>query len=302
MNFKKSLCFLVILGCAVIQAIAGIKTRDLQPGECYVIRLTNGDEFEGRIDSFISDPEEGEGLKFDTEIGIARIYFYQIAEMIQCSKYYRSGHKYFLLPTAIGIGSNHFIGIMEMFFLYSGFGITEYFSVIAGRSLLPGAFSNQQISLINIKGSLPAVSFEEIPRNLHLAFGGNLGFANNNNRFLHFYGVATALFYKSSLSLSLFYKAGSEDFYLVRYGINSIDVNYPNGSFGVAFGLDTKIPNFKGLHFIAELWNIDVQRPTHSGLFMGLRLANTSVCFDFGLGWFTQPFVLPIANFSWSPF
>jgi hypothetical protein len=298
----KPLFLLLFILVAFVQAVAGTKPKELQLGECYVIRLTNGDELEGKVDSFISDPEEGDGIKFDSEIGIAKIYFSQISEIVQCSKYYRNGYKYFLLPTAIGIGNNHFVGMLEMFFLYGGIGITDYFSVIAGRSLLPGAYSNQQLSLINIKGSLPSIDFEDIPRNLYLAFGGNLGFANNNNKFIHFYGVATALFYKTSLSLSVFYKAGSEDYYLVRYGINSVDVNYPDGSFGVAFGVDTKIPHHKGLHFIAELWNIDVQRPTHSGLFMGIRLANTSVCFDFGLGWFTQPFVVPIANFSWSPF
>ncbi len=283
-------------------SFASVKKEEFQLGECYVLRLSNGDEIEGKIESFIIDDEEGEGIKFDCELGIAKVFFNQITEAIKCSKYYRNSHKYFLLPTAIGIGKNHFVGLLEMFVLYGGFGITEYFSVIAGRSILPWLYSNQQLTLLNIKGSLPEINFEDIPRKLHLAFGGNLGFANNNNRFIHFYGVATALFYKTSISLSAFYKAGNEDFYLIRYGINSIIMNYPNGSFGVSFGLDTKIPSYKGMHLIAELWNIDVQRPTHTGLFLGLRLSNSSICSDFGLGWFTQPFILPIVNFTWSPF
>lgn len=301
MNINLSILLLYVIFYSSV-SFASVKKEKLQLGECYVLRLTNGDEIEGKIDSFIFDDEEGEGIKFDCEIGLAKIFYNQISEITLCSKYYRNSHKYFLLPTAIGIGKNHFIGLLEMFVLYGGVGITDYFSVIIGRSILPSIYSNQQLTLLNIKGSLPEINFEEIPRRFHLAFGGNLGFANNNNRFIHFYGVATALFYKTSLSFSVFYKAGSEDFYLIRYGVNSINMNYPNGSFGVSFGLDTKIPSYKGMHFIAELWNIDVQRPTHSGLFLGLRLSNSSICSDFGLGWFSQPFVVPIVNFTWSPF
>lgn len=294
--------FLSVLFFALFTIFAySFNKESLKVGECYLLRLVNGDLLEGEVKSFEID-DEGEGIRFESEIGVGIIYFSQISEATECSKYYRNNHKYFLLPSAIGIGRNHFVGLLEMFFLYAGVGITDYFSLIAGRSILPFAYSNQQISLLNVKGSFPKMVFEDIFRELHLAFGGNLGFANNNNRFIHFYGVATALFYKTSFSTCLFYKMGTEDFYTIRYGVNSIEMNYPNGSFGISLALDSRLPKFKDVHIIGELWNIDIARPTHSGLFLGIRIANTQFCSDFGLSFFTQPFVVPIVNFVWTPF
>jgi hypothetical protein len=260
----------------------------------------NGDLLEGEVLSIVED-RDGDAIRFESEFGIGNIYFAQIAEIIECQKYYRASHKYFLLPTAIGVGRNHFVGILEGFFLYAGAGVTDYFSILAGRSFLPFAYSRQQISLVNLKGSFPKIEFEDIFRELHLAFGVNFGFANNENRFLHLYGVATALYFKTSLTVSMFYKLGAEDFYTFRYGTNAVDLNYPNGSFGVAFGLDSKLPKFKELHIIGEIWNTDIGRPTNSGIFLGLRIANTKFTSDFGFAFFTQPFVVPFVNFVWTP-
>lgn len=270
-------------------------------GECYVLRLVNGDLFEGEVLSFVSDIE-GDGIKFESEIGTGVIYYSQIIDARECSKYYRGSHKYFLMPTAIGIGNNHFLGMLELFFLYAGFGVKDYFSFLAGRSLLPFAYSNQQISLINVKGSLPRMKFEEILKEFQIAIGGNLGFANSNNKFIHIYGVATSSFYKTTLSVALFYKSGSMDLYTFRYGINTVDFTYPDGSFGISFGLDTRLPQYKDVHVIGEIWNIDIARPTNSALFLGVRLCNSNFITDFGLSFFTQPFVLPIINFQWMPF
>ncbi|MFN3306406.1 MAG: hypothetical protein ACK42Z_04375, partial [Candidatus Kapaibacteriota bacterium] len=127
-------------------------------------------------------------------------------------------------------------------------------------------------------------------------------FANNSNRFIHIYGVGTSIFYKTTISFALLYKFGSIDFYTFRYGINSIDFTYPNGSFGLSFGLDSRLPQYKDVHIIGEIWNIDIGRPTNSAFFLGIRLCNTNFITDFGLSFFTQPFVLPIVNFQWMPF
>lgn len=278
-----------------------INKESLAIGECYVFRLANGDVIQGEIKSITKD-EDGEVVILESDIVFAEFNLSEIADAWKCINFYRNGHKYFLLPSAIGIGENHFVGVMELFFLYSGIGITDYFSIIGGRTMLPLSYPGQQISLLNIKGSFPKIVFEDIFRELHLAFGGNLGFANNSNRFLHIYGVATALFYKSSLSACLFYKMGAEDFYFVRFGPNVLEVNYPNGAFGVSLGLDTRLPKFKDVHIIGELWNIDISRPTHSGLFLGIRIANTTFCSDFGLCFFSHPYVVPFVNFVWTPF
>ncbi len=275
--------------------------HNFKVGECYVIRLVNGDLLEGEVVSYVADLE-GDGIKFETEIGTGMIYYTQIIDARECNRYYRGSHKYFLLPTAIGIGNNHFFGILEMFFLYAGFGVDDYFSLMAGRSFIPFAYSNQQISLLNFKGSLPKIKFEDILKELQFALGGNLGFANNSNKFIHIYGVATSIFYKSTISFALFYKFGSIDYYTFRYGINAIDFSYPNGSFGLSFGLDTRLPQYKDVHVIGEIWNVDIARPTNSAFFLGIRLCNSSFIADFGLSFFTQPFVVPIVNFQWMPF
>lgn len=275
---------------------------ELTSGKNYVLRLKNGDIITGEIVSFVEDKEEGKGIKFETEFGIATIYFYQIAEIKPIESYYRQSHKYFLLPTAIGIGNDHFVGAMELFFFYGGFGITDYFSLIAGRSFLPTLYSNQQLTLLNVKGSLPKLALEDVVREIHFAFGGNLAFANNNNRFVHLYGVVTALFYKTSLSFSLFYKMGSRDIYLIRFANSVQDVIYQDGSFGISAGFDTKLPNFKDVHIVGELWNIDIAKPTKTGVFLGVRFANDEFSSDFGFAFFTQPFFAPFVNFVWNPF
>ncbi len=276
--------------------------EDIKLGKTYVLRLTSGDIITGEVVSFVEDKEEGEGIKFETDFGVATIYFYQIAEARLVEQYYRQSHKYFLLPTAIGIGSNHFVGIMQLFFLYSGFGITDYFSLIAGRSFLPILYPNQQLTLLNIKGSFPKLSFDDVVREIYFSFGSNIAFANNNNRFIHLYGVGTVLFYKTSLSVSLFYKMGSGDIYSIKFGNSVQDVIYQDGSFGIAAGFDTKVSNFKDVHIIGELWNIDIAKPTKTGIFLGIRFANDTFSSDFGLAFFVQPFIAPFANFVWNPF
>ncbi len=298
----KHLFFLFLLLFLTSLAAFSSLQSELKPGQDYILRLKNGDIITGEIISFVEDKEDGKGIKFDTEFGIATIYFSQIAEVKPIESYYRQNHKYFLLPTAIGIGNDHFVGAMELFFFYGGFGITDHFSLVAGRSFLPTLYSNQQLTLLNVKGSLPKLVLDDVVREIHFAFGGNLAFANNNNRFVHLYGVATALFYKTSLSVSLFYKMGSGDIYLVRFANSVQDVIYQDGSFGISAGFDTKLPNFKDVHIVGELWNIDIAKPTKTGIFLGVRLANDKFSSDFGFAFFTQPFFAPFVNFVWNPF
>ncbi|MCX7879358.1 MAG: hypothetical protein N2517_01725 [Ignavibacteria bacterium] len=299
---KNALIYLFTLLLLSNPIIAKITEDKFRVGECYTIRLNNGDVVEGELLGTLKDSIEGVGIRVELDFGIAKFFENQIAEIETCSKFYRHSHKYFLLPTAIGIGKNHFLGLKELFLLYGGFGIWDYFSIIAGHSMLPFISGYQQISLLNIKASIPKFEFEDVLRELHIAFGSNLGFANHNNRFIHFYGVATVLFYKTSLSTCLFYKFGSGDYYLIRYGVNEIDVSYPDGAFGLSAGFDTRLPGFKDLRIIGEIWNINITRPTHSGIFFGIRLTNSKIATDFGLSWFTQPFLIPFVNFVWTPF
>lgn len=275
--------------------------NNLAIGENYIFRLINGDLISGQLVEVVKNGDVSE-FKVDTELGFALIEFSQIAEVCLLNHFYRQEHRYFFLPTAIGIGTNHYLALTELFFLNAGIGLTDYISIVLGRTVVPNLFSNQQLTLINLKGTLPKFEYSEIFRELYIALGLNLAFANHNNRFIHFYGSGTVVFYKTSLTTSLFYKFGSKDFYLVRFSNKFEDLVYEDGSFGLAIGLNTRLPSFRDLHFVAELWNINITKPTHTGVFAGVRMANTKISTDFGFAWFSQPFLVPFVNFAWTPF
>lgn len=269
--------------------------------EC-IVRLKNGDIISGVITDTFTSENEGTGIKILTELGKATIYINQIADIRIKDEYYRHNHRVFLLPTANPIKNNHFIGSFELLFLYFGGGISDFLSITAGRSIIPLLSSSQQISLINVKFTFLTMEFDSIARMVSLAVGGNLGFANHNNRFQHLYIASTVKLFKTELTGLVYYKLGSDDFNFIRYGNNLQELKYPNGSFGIGLGIDTEIPRLKGLHFIGELWNIDVERPTNTALMLGLRLCNTVVSADFGLALFTQPYLFPFVSFVWTPF
>ncbi|MFC2130355.1 hypothetical protein ACFLSQ_02860 [Bacteroidota bacterium] len=267
----------------------------------FIIELVNGDILSGYVVEMVSHPEDGDGIKFSTELGTATIYEDQIKKIKMEKEHYRHNHRIFLLPTAEPIDNNHFIGNFELMLFYAGAGISDWVSITAGRSFIPGIRSDQQISLINTK-----VTVMEMPLNstkkLSLALGANLGFVNHDNRLIHYYGVSTLTLNRSAVTAALFYKAGSEDYYRVNVWNNSIDLNYTDGSFGIALGLDTKFSDIHDLHFIGELWNSDVTKPTNTAVMLGLRLCNSKFSADFGLSFFTVPFVAPFCSFVWTPF
>jgi hypothetical protein len=278
--------------------------KDIMPSKDiqYVIRLTNGDILSGYVIEMMHDADEGDGIKFRTSIGNAIIYQNQIVEIKIAEENYRQGHRVFLLPTAEGIKDNYFIGIFELGFLYAGAGIGDIFSVTMGRSLIPGIYSNQQVSVIDFKASILSMDFESIARRAALAVGGNLSFINNNNRLVHFYGVGSVTLSRTTLSAAIFFKTGSQDYYQIFFANNFIPMTYEDGSAGISLGLDTRISKRHDLHFIAELWNSNVVKPTNTGVLLGFRLCNTNFSTDFGFALFTNPFFVPFASFVWTPF
>jgi hypothetical protein len=270
-----------------------------------IIKLENGDILTGYVVESVSDPENGEGVKFSTELGVATIYEDQVLELSKYEDYYRHRHRIFLLPTAEPIGNDHFIGDFELLFFYGGFGISDWVSITAGRTIIPGNYvtSKQQGSLINAKVTLMEMPLDFSGKKLSFALGSNLAFLNHNNRFIHYYGVGTLTLNRSSVTASFFYKGGSSDFNDIRLGADLLGViRYPNGSFGLALGLDTKFSSYHDLHFIGELWNSDVTKPTNTAVFLGLRFCSSKFSADFGLSFFTEPFVAPFCSFVWTPF
>jgi hypothetical protein len=268
----------------------------------YVLRLKNGDLITGYPVEVVQHPQEGEGIRIDTQIGLATIYANQILEIIEKEEYYRHSHRIFLLPTAAPIGNDHFIGAFELMFFYAGAGIGDWLSMTGGRSVVPFLPSEQQVTVGNIKLSMPLFAIDTTGLSFGLAGGINMAFLNHDNRFVHYYGTATINFETTSITGSVFYKAGSEDFYLIDIDNSIYDIIYPDGSFGIGMGIDTEISGRHGLHFIGELWNSDVNQPTNSGVLLGLRLFNSGFSADFGVAFFMQPFVAPFASFVITPF
>lgn len=275
-----------------------IKVSDIE----YIVTLTNGDQVSGKVIEIVNDPEDGEGIKLKTPIGNAIIYASQIKEIIPKSTYYRHDHRVFLLPTSEPIKDNHFIGSFELLFVYFGAGIGDWLSITAGRSVVPGIPSGDQLSEMNMKFSVLDFKTDENQK-LGIALGANLAFVNHNNQMMHAYATGTYSFYRTSITLSTFGKISGRDFYDVRLGVsNHVNLTYTTGSVGIGLGIDTRFSQSNNLHFIGEIWNSDVSKPTSSALLLGLRLANSTVSADFGLSFFTQPFVAPFTSFVWTPF
>ena len=300
-----SLNILVLIFICIGAASADSSSLDgFKPkyGNLYLVKLINGDILTGNLIEFTEDADSVLFIKIKTAIGTATIYDYQINSIILKEDEYKHSHRVFLLPTAEPIGSNHFIGNFELLFFYMGFGISDVFSMTAGRSILPNIPSGQQLSVVNAKFTVYHDTFDSLAKGVYIAVGGNLSFMNHNNKLTHIYGVSTVDFGRSKLTANLFYKAGSQDFYVLNFWNYSQPMLYQNGSFGLGLGLDSKLPNRNDVHVIAELWNSDIARPTHTAVLIGLRICNTTFSADFGLAFFTQPFAAPFVSFIWTPF
>ncbi len=268
----------------------------------YAIILNNGDILTGYILEFTRNEKNGEGIKFDTELGEAIIFEKQIKRIYPVEESNRHSHRVFLLPTAKPIGNNHFIGAFELLFFYAGFGIGDIVSITAGRTVVPQIRADEQFMTLNGKVTLLTENFDNINRSLSLAVGGNLAFINDRNRLVHYYGVGTFELSRTSLHASVFYKAGSQDINDLYFGVNHIEMLYPNGAFGIGLGVDSRLSNTHGLYFIGELWNNNIQQPTNTAILLGLRLCNQNFSAEFGLSFFTTPFFAPFTSFVWTPF
>lgn len=267
-----------------------------------VIRFKNGDILTGFITRYIQDEENGEGFKFKTSLGTTTIYNKEIVEIREFYSNYRHSHRVFLMPTAEPIENNHFIGNFELGFFYAGIGITKYFSLTAGRSIIPGISNKHQISTLNTKVTFLQIPWQNYPGKLSIAAGGNIAFINHNNRIENYYAVSTLHFDRTRFTTTVFTKNGPRDFYELRFQNNLYDMIYENGAFGIGLGLDTKISKWHDIRFIGEIWNNNVLKRSNSGVLLGVRLANTELSSDFGIAFFTQPFLVPFLSFTWTPF
>lgn len=270
--------------------------------EKLVIRLVNGDLLTGYIVNEFNDEEKGNGIKFKMSLGTAKIFANEIAEIRIFSNQYRHDHRHFLLPSAKPIGRNHFIGDFEMVFFYGGFGISDFLSVTAGHSVIPTVRASKQISELNVKATVYKLPWESGVGAMYIALGGNMIFINSDNRMIHNYLTVSLSGAKSMLTASIYYKYGGNDYYRAIFRDVAYDFIYEDGSFGLALGVDTKFSNYHGLHFIGEVWNSNIAKPSNTAIMLGFRIANARVSGDFGIALFTEPFVVPFLGFSWTPF
>lgn len=266
----------------------------------YVFRLVNGDLLTGSILEYSQD-EKGYFVRMKTIIGNPIIYEDEVVEIRLLERQYRHSHRVFLLPTALPISDDHYIGNFELGMFIAGVGIMDYVSIFAGRSILPFALPHQQISIANAKISLYDFSLDNIKADIYFAAGGNLAFINDNNRMIHYFGNATYLGEKTSITATIFYKAGSQDHAMIRFKNEFLDLFYPDGSYGVGFGLDTKFSHRHDLRFIAEIWNNNINLPSSTLINLGFRIGGTMFSSDFGLSFITDPMAVPFVSFVWTP-
>jgi len=291
--------FLLVFGFKLFAA--GLSFEEVEEGHNYIFRLANGDVISVLvIEKTILDDKFA--LKIRTLIGNTTIFEDEIAEIRLLNDFYRHNHRVYLLPTAIPIKNNHFIGNYELGLFYAGAGIVDFASFYAGRSILPFAYPDQEISVANLKFSYPAFKIDDFNANIWLGGGANIAFINSYNKFFHYYINSTFQGEKSTLTALLFYKAGEKDIYNIRFKNELYNLSYPNGAFGVAFGVDTKFSHRNDLHFIGEIWNSDVNNPSNTLILIGLRLAGTKFSSDFGLAFITEPLAFPFFSFVWTPF
>ena len=272
--------------------------------ERYVVRLNTGEILSGPIIE-ISEDDAGAWVMIGSTIGNAKIYAQEIAWISTSDRSYRHSHRGYILMTAQPIRDDHFIGLIEGVMPYLGFGIGDVFSMTGGRTVIPGIAWSEQISMVNTKFTLysaPNGLVEEGEQ--YYALGFNAGWLNDVNFMGHVYGVATFTGKRTQVSTMLFAKVAGKDVYTVTGSdfFNPFNVNLANGTFGVSLGLDTRFPELQNLHFIGELWNADLTRPSNTALYLGLRLASTSVAMDAGFTIIPGPALVPTVAFAWTPF
>jgi hypothetical protein len=271
----------------------------------YLVRLTNGDLLTGKIVEILPKVAgtQDESIVLETSLGKLTIFASEISDIHPKRSAYRHTHRAYIMPTAEPIGTNHFVGLWELLFLYGGVGITEYVSITGGRTIVPLISPDEQFTLVNVKITPYQVELDDSGNRLFTCVGGNLALANAANQFWHVYAGATFKSSRTSITGQVFYKVNEPSLYRIRAG-NFLDFSarYPSSTIGIGAALDTRISDHNDMHFIGELWNANVLQPSATAILCGLRLNNTSVSMDFGLAIFTQPFVFPFVSFAWTPF
>lgn len=270
----------------------------------YYVRLVNGDVVTGQILEISSD-STGTFLRLAASFGRARLYAREISWIGLRETSYRARSRGILLPTAQPIGNDHYLALVEGVMPTIGVGIGSILSITAGRTVVPGIGWSNQFSTVNIKGTLYEGPNGLVEQGKQVyALGVNGAWINDVNFIGHVYGVATYTGKRTSVSTLVHAKVSGKDDYTVSGGtlFSPFRFPYANGTIGLAFMMDVRFPEFHDLHFIGELWNADILRPSNSALFVGVRQGNTALTFDFGVAVLPGPNVAPALVVQWTPF
>lgn len=309
-----TLCSVVILAGTIAHAQTALEMDEQEIAEIidkleiaddvlYVVRMNNGDMLSGPLTE-ISKDEGGDYIRIAATIGKAKIYIKEIAHIGTERESYRHYHRGFILPTAVPISNNHFVGLWEGVFAYGGFGIGDIVSVTAGRTLVPGIEWGEQFSNVNVKAVLYRTENGLVEGGEQFwSAGFNGAWVNDVNFIGHIFAGATFTGKRTQVTTMLFAKVAGKDNYIINAGSFIENIAFPlnSGTAGISLSLDSRFPSMHDLHFIGEVHNADLTRPNSTILYLGLRLGNTKVSMDTGIAIAPGPTVVPGLAFAWTP-
>ncbi|MBK6291335.1 MAG: hypothetical protein IPF59_06190 [Ignavibacteria bacterium] len=298
----------VVASAPVLKAQSGMSDEALEQYEFdteleYYVRLVNGDVVSGPVTETSSD-SAGAFIRIKTPFGRARLYAAEISWIGLLEESYRARNRGLILPTAEAIKKDHYLALVEGVMPTLGVGIADFVSITGGRTVIPGIGWQNQFSTVNIKGTVYEGKNGLVEGGKQIyAFGVNGSWINDVNFMGHVYGVATFTGKRTRVSTMIHAKVAGKDSYVVSGGslFDPFTFPYANGTIGVAFMMDVRFPEMHDLHFLGELWNADLTRPSQSALFLGLRQCNTAITFDFGLTLLPGPNVAPALAVAWTP-
>ena len=205
----------------------------------------------------------------------------------------RDAYRHFIMPTAKPVNGGY-LGFWELAFLQGGVGFSDVVSLVGGFTAMPTVAFRSQFAYVQAKVTM----VDEGP--FSFAMGLNLLRLTSDHIYDHLFAVGT---YETPGHLRFtglfFYKLAGDNFPIVNvFPYGEFSFNY-GGPIGVGAGFDAPVPDVQNLRVIAEVWNHDIESPQKVAAMVGLRVENSRFSSDFGFMYFTQPLIVPVANFVW---
>lgn len=130
---------------------------------------------------------------------MAKIFEWQVLELVLVDDAYRQSNRVFFLPTAEPISKNHYVGNTELFVWTAGIGFWDYVSVNMMRSTLPWIESRYQFSQLNVKASIYRQEYETMKGHMNLAAGAETNLVQRRQSSIRF--VSQRYVYASAVAI-----------------------------------------------------------------------------------------------------